>query len=485
MKSATLFIALFLILGLLPATAPAQEMAEIEDLVPAYTPPAVVDASPVKLPKITTRTLKNGLTVYYIPQKGVPLTSLRLNFPTGSLYNPADKPGLTDLMASMLTKGTTTRSATQIADEIDFVGGRLSAGAGSNSTTVNANVMTRDVELALTLMSDVILNPVFPEEELERERRRTISHLLSDKDDPAAIAGRAWAKWVYGEHPYGYPSEGTTESLESFTRDDLVHQHKLLIVPGTATLAIAGDFDQKKVEKLVNKYFGGWAAGPVPKAAAESVQPGDGGVVLLVDKADAVQSQIRMGYILAPYNMGDDLYAFRVMDYLFGAGGFSSRLMLRVRNELGLTYGIGSSIEPRQQNGAYSIRTSTRTEKTEEMIDEILAMFDKVLEEGFTQKELDEAKSFMIGAYPRQFETPSQIANQFQTLLQFDFGDPATYIANYRQNISNVTLEQVNEMAKKYLLKDSIRMTVVGNAAEIGEVMQKYGELTTISVDEY
>ncbi|MCB2200527.1 insulinase family protein [bacterium] len=480
------FVTHLLMLGLILAAMPtmAQEMMD-NDPVPEYTPPAMLDASPVELPKITKDVLKNGLTVYYIPQHEVPMTALRLNFPTGSLFNPIDKPGLTDMVAELLTKGTKERSAIDIAEEIDFVGGSISTGAGNNSTYIVTEVMSRDLDLGFDLMSDVILNPTFPEEEIGRVKTQSISNLMAQKDDPGAIAGRAWAKWVYGEHPYGYPSSGTIESIQEISRDDIVAQHERLYTPKSATLAISGDFDLKKTRKLVKKYFGKWDGGAAPQPTAEPAQRGEGGKVLLVDKSDAVQTQIRMGYILGPYNMGDDLYAFRVMDYLYGGGSFASRLMDRVRNDLGLTYGIYSYIEARQQNGSYTIQTSTRTEATEQMIDEILAIMDQVTTEGFTQEELDEAKSYMIGAYPRQFETPAQIANQFQSLLLFDFGDPAQFIADYRQNIQQVTLEQVNAMAKKYLLKDQLRMTVVGKADDISEVMAKYGDVETVSVEEY
>ena len=472
----------FLLVMALPAMA--QDMKN-DDPVPAYTPPAVVDASPVQLPSITKKVLKNGLTVYFIPQKEVPLVSFQLKFPTGSLYNPNDKPGLTDMMAELLTKGTTKRSATEFAETIDFIGAYLATGAGNNTTYILADVMSHDIELALDMISDIVMNPTFPEEELEREKMLTISSLMASKDDPDAIASRAWAKWVYGEHPYGYSSSGTIESVQQLTRDDIIAQQKRLLIPNNAIFAITGDFDLKKAQKLVNKYFAKWEKGEIPAPTAEPVQIGEGGKVLLVDKPDAVQTQIRMGYILGPYYMGEDHFTFKLMDYLFGGGGFSSRLMIRVRNELGLTYGIYSSLDPRQQNGAYTIETSTQTAKTEEMIDEIYAMFDTVLNDGFTQEELDEAKAFLIGSYPRQFETPAQIAKRFQTLLLFDFGDPDQYIAQYRQNVADVTLEQVNAMAKKYLQKENVRITVVGQASEIGEVMTKYGDVETASVDEF
>ena len=473
------------LLALPAAQSGAVFAAGDEDLVPAFNPPEKLDTSPVELPEITKRIYKNGLTVYYVPHHELPVVSMRLIALTGSLYNPMDKPGLTGFMADLLTKGTEKRTAPEIADAIDFVGGSLNSGAGWNGTYVQVSVLKRDFELGLDLLSDVSLHPTFPEEEIERTRRQWIAGLMQAKDNPGTIAGQAFDRFVYGDHPFAFPVDGTVESVQGFTRADLVAQHERLFVPGNVVLAVAGDITPKAADKLVRRAFGKWPKGERPVPAAGDPVASKGGEILLVDKPDAVQSEIRMGYVLGRYNMGDDFFAFKLMNYMVGGGGFNSRLMLRLRNELGLTYSLRSGLSPRQQAGAYTISSFTKTETTGEMIKEIYAVLDTILAEGFTAEELKDAKSYLIGSYPMNFETPAQIATQFQTLLLYDFGDPAKHIASYRQKIAEVTLEDVNRLAKKYLHPDRIRIAVVGVGDEVEDQLKPFGSVERISIEEF
>jgi len=454
------------------------------DPVPEYIPKAKIDTSPVKLPEITKKTLKNGLIVYYIPHKELPVVSMRLLILSGSLYNPMDEPGLTEFMAGLLSKGTEKRTATQIAQEIDFIGGNLNNGAGWNGTYVQTDVLARDFEKGLDLLTDVALHPTFPEEEIERSRKQTLSSLMSNKDEPDVIADQQFNHFVYGEHPYAFPEEGTMESVPAFNHDSLVKQYKRLFVPGNAVFTVAGDFDLKKAHKLVERYFADWKSGDKPQPASEDAIRGAGGEILLIDKTDAVQSEIRLGYILGPYNLGEDYYAFNMMDYIFGGGGFSSRLMLRIRNELGLTYDIYSDLSAKQQAGAYTIGSFTKLESTGEIIDEIYSVMRKTIQEGFTEEELNDAKSFLVGQYPNRFEVPNQIATQFQTVLLYKFGDPVDHISRYRERIASVTLEDVNRMAKKYLHPDWLRITVVSNAEAVKGQLEKFGKIEQKSIDE-
>lgn len=477
-------VALLLVTFTFPLTVSAQEDV---DHVPAYQPVDKIDTSPVVLPKITRKVYRNGLTIYYVPHHELPVVSMRLLALKGSLYNPADKAGLTEFMSDLMTQGTKSRSATEIAESIDFIGGSLNSGAGWNGTYVQCSVLKKDLETGLDLLSDVVLHPSFPEEEIDRLRTRTVSSIMSDKDSPGTIASKQFAKFLYGGHPYASPLSGTMESVQSFTRDDIISQYHRIFNPGNVVLAIAGDINPKKVNKLVSKYFGTWQkSGDSPKEPA-APERGAGGEILLVDKPDAVQSEVRLGYILEPSNFNgnsSEMFAFKVMNYIFGGGGFSSRLMLRIRNDLGLTYGIYSNLASRQQNGAYTISSFTKTESTGEMVKEVFGVMNKTLEEGFTEDELNDAKSFLAGQYPSNFETPSSIASQFQSVLLFDLGKPDKYISSYRQKIAEVTLEDVNRMAKKYLHPDWLRIVVVGKAEEVRDQLAPFGKLKVISIDE-
>lgn len=474
----TLLAALVAVALILPA--PAARAAEEVDAVPAYEPLLQADTAPVQLSGIRRDKLPNGLTIYYVEHHELPVVTLRLIVPRAGLYNPMEKPGLTMAMGAMLTKGTATRSAMDVAGAMDYVGGMIDSGAGWNGTYVEASVLTRDLGLALDLVSDVALRPSFPEEELERYKLQTISEILYNKDDPGIIADEHFARFVYGDHPYAAPLEGTAESLEAMTRDDIQAQYDRLFVPRGAVLVVAGDVQSRRLKKMLKHYFGGWKAKAPPKAGAGDPQVAEGGQILLVDKPDAVQSEIRMGYVLAPYNMGDDYHAFKLMDYCFGRGGFSSRLMLKIRAEMGLTYGIYSSLSARQNAGAYTISSFTKTETTAVLVEEVQKQMEFAIAGGFTAGELRDAKAYLIGSYPGRFETPSQIASQIQSTLLFDFGDPVEFVGSYREKIGAVTLEQVNEMARKYLQPANVRVVVVGNAAEVEELLVPLGTVQVV-----
>jgi zinc protease len=456
-----------------------------QDVVPAFSPSQTFDVDPVELPDFKHKTLKNGMQIYYIPDHELPLASMRLMFPAGKLLNPMDKAGVNNFMVDMLLKGTETRSATEISEAIDFVGGSIGSGAGNNTAYMTCSVMSRDLELGMELITDALMNPTFPEEELERLRTQRVSSLMTNVDNPSSVASEQWNIWVYGDHPYSMASGGTVESVSGFTRDDLVMQHEKLIVPGHAVLILSGDFKQKDAAKLVDKYFGDWDGVDAPKVTVTDAQPGTGREILLIDKPDAAQAEIRMGYILGPYNLGDDMYAFRQMDYIYGGGGFSSRLMKRVRVELGLTYGIYSGLDARTQNAAYSISGSTKNESAGTFIGESLILMQDAIDNGFEEQELKDAKAYMLGSYPRQFETPSQVASQFQNALILDLGDPDKYIANYRKNMATVELSDINAAAKKYLNPDLVRIVVVGNAEIVAPQLEEFGNVTVKSIDEF
>jgi len=484
MKTKTL-LSITLLIGLLVSFQIPFVAAEDVDIIPAFTPSQDLNVDPIKLPKITEKILKNGLTVVYVPHNELPVVEARILFVSGTLYNPLDKPGLTNFMGNMLSKGTETRNAQQLAEEIEYVGGSLESSGGNNTSYAHVSVLKKDLELGLELLSDIIINPSFPQEEIDREKMQLMSDFMASKDNASQIASRQWRKYVYGEHPYGAPTNGTPESIETLERDELVSMYNKVIVPSNAYLIITGDITPKSAGKLVKKYFGKWSGNAKPEITVEQPVDGAGSEILIINKPDAVQTQIRAGYLIAPYNLGDDMYAFEVMDYLFASGGFSSRLMHRCRSELGLTYGIYGGLAPRIQRGAYTVSTSTKNDRTGEMIDEIYGIMNNCINDGFTEQELLDAKAYLTGSSPMGFETPAHLLSQIQSAILFDYGDPAAFYAKYRQGIADVTLDEINAMAKKYILPGKVRMVMVGVAEEIRPQVEKEGfTVKVIEIDE-
>ncbi len=464
-------------------STPSVVAGDKDDPVPAYVPDNKLDPSPVKLPKITKKQYNNGMKIYYVPQDELPVVSIRLLIPTGMLYNPMDNPGIVNFMADLLTEGTTNRTSTEIAEAMDFVGGNFGSGTGWNAIFIEATVLKRDFELALDIVSDIAKNANFPEQEIERLRPQWISGLMRTKDDPGTIAGQQFAQFVYGDHPYAIPSDGTMESVQGFTRDMVVEQFNRLVVPDQAILAISGNIP-KKAKSLVSKYLGDWKARN--KALEDISDPAvaTGGEVLIIDKPDAVQSEIRMGYVMAPTNMGEDEHAFNVMNYIFGTGGFSSWMMLRIRNDLGLAYDARGYLSGKQKKGAYTLSIGTKNESTGLAVEETFGLIKKAIEVGFTEEELADAKAYLVGRYPAAFETPQGIATQFQSKLMFGYDDPEEYIRTYREKIAAVTLEEINAMAKKYFNPDNVRVVVVSKADDVKDQLSKFGNVTVKTLDE-
>jgi len=481
MKSRVLntLLVLFFLCGLAISSGIAQTEEEI-DVVPAYVPPAEQALAPVKLPPIKEKVLKNGLKVIVVEHHELPVVSLRLMCKAGSQYDPAGKAGLTRFMTDLLTKGTETLSATEIADKIDFIGGRLSAGSNWDATYVTCTALTKHLQTALELMQDVVLNPAFSDGEIERNRQQTLSSIENDKDRPSTIASEAFNRWLFGEHPYAFPIEGTEETVKSFTRDDVLKQYELIFNPNNSALFIVGDISPKKAFKIARESFQSWPEGSVPEAVFPIPEAPEGYKVRLVNKPDATQAQIRFGHLgIARGN--EDYFPVVIMNYILGGGGFASRLVKVIRSEKGLTYSVRSSFSTRLQAGPFTTSTFTKNESTLEAIEAMIELIKEYQESGPTDEELKKAKSYLTGSYPLNFETPSSIAGQLQGVELYDLG--SDYIEKYRDRVNAVTKEDVIRVARKYLHSDDMLFVVVSKADEVKEDLEKLGLVEVLEIE--
>ncbi|MFH1891500.1 MAG: pitrilysin family protein [Candidatus Zixiibacteriota bacterium] len=293
-------------------------------------------AGDVKLPKINRKTLDNGLEIIALEQHEQPVVSMRLVIRGGQSFDTADKAGLANFTASLLRQGTTTRDANQISEEIDFVGGSLAAGAGLDETNANCEVLSKHLAVGFDLLSDMVINPTFADDEVERIRNQTISAIMRSKDDPNSIAAEMFNKQIFGDHPYALPAMGTEESMSMLTRDDVVAFHQKYYIPNNSFLIIVGDIKPDEVFKMASVKFGPWQKGTVPEMNFPAPPTISGYKIVLIDKPDATQSNIVFGH-LGINRSNPDIFAVRVMNYIVGGGGFVSRLMKDIRAEQGLT----------------------------------------------------------------------------------------------------------------------------------------------------
>jgi zinc protease len=436
------------------------------------------DAQEIKLPEIKKEVLPNGLKVIVIEHHELPVLVFRLVLKSGSTYDPPGKAGLADLTAGLLRKGTKTKDATQISEAIDFVGGSLDAGADWDATFATCRVLNKYFDTGLGLLADIILNPTFKEEEIERLRRQTIAGIMQQKDDDSVVAEQNFREFVFGEYPYGQPREGTEGSVSGITREDIVDFHKNYYVPNNAILAVVGDIKTADVLKKVKSKFGSWEKREFVTPEFTPPPQINGHQILLVDKPDLTQSYINIGHF-GIERKSPDYFPVRVMNYILGGGLFASRLMDEVRAKRGLTYDIRSYFDFYRLKGAFEVSTFTRIDSTLGAVQAILDQIKRIRTDKVSDKELTETKSFYTGYFPLQFETPEQIATQILNVELYDLGED--YIQNFRKNINAVTADDVLRVAQKYLDPDNIKLVVVSKAEQLKTGLESMGQVEVTS----
>ncbi len=437
-------------------------------------------------PDAATKTLSNGLRVFVITDHSEPAVAARLVIMSaGSIRDSKDEPGVAEMTANMLTQGTEKRSARDIAEAIDFVGGSLNAAAGKDSTTVTLDVVKRDLDTGLDLMSDVVLHPAFDAQELERQRRQLLSGLTVQYSDPEYLASAIFSRALYGGSPYGLPADGTPETAQRFSREELAKFHDANYAPEQSLIAFAGDVTPDEAFAAAEKYFGAWQKLQVTAAVPPAAPPLSGIHIWLIDKPDAVQTQIRVGKL--GIRRGDpDYIPVVVTNRIFG-GGYNSRLNTEVRVKKGLTYGAYSSFEPHLYSGSFGVGTFTRTEATVEATKLVVDLISQMSSGEVTPKEMDFARDYLAGVYPIQSETAEQVAERVLTAAIFDL--PKDYNSTYPERIRGVTSAQVKEMAQKYLDAKDLDIVLVGNAGAFRDALKKqfpdaqYAEIPFDQVD--
>jgi len=425
---------------------------------------------PFKFPEPATKTLANGLRVYVVTDHSEPAVAVRLLIMSaGTMKDPAGMPGVAAMTANMLTQGTEKRSAREIAETIDFIGGSLEAGAGADATNASLDVVKKDLATGLDLMSDVVLHPAFKAEELERQRQQLLSSITVQYSDPDFLASAAFSRVVYGASPYGLPNEGTPDTIKKLDPQILGKFHSENYAPNQAFLGFAGDITPEEAFAAAEKYFGAWPEVKVSMAAAMAPTSLQGQHIWLIDKPDAVQTQIRVGK-LGVQRSDPNYVPVVVMNRIFG-GGYNSRLNTEVRVKKGLTYGAYSSFTPHRQAGSFSVSTFSRTAATVEATRLVVDLISKMSSGEVTPQEMDFARDYLAGVYPIQSETAEQVTDRVLTVAAFEL--PKDYNYTYPDRVRGVTSAQVKEMAQKYLSTDDLDIVLAGNVSAFRDALKK------------
>jgi zinc protease len=433
------------------------------------TPPPPGPPHPANLPTPTDKTLPNGLRVIVIPKSGVPLVAARLLIKTGGEADPADHAGLADMTASLLTKGTTTKSAEEIARGVEALGASIESGAGWDSSYVALTSLSNNFGEAMKFVADVVRHPTFKTDEVDRLREQNIDALSVDLKNPASLARFVAARVNYGGGPYGHNLGGTPKSLEKITHDDAVKFHQTWYRPDNAIFVVAGDIKPDDAIAIAEKSFGDWkASGPLPARAADA-----GGAteskprVVVIDMPDAGQAAVmvtRRGLART-----DAAYiTSQVTNAVLGAG-YSSRLNEEIRIKRGLSYGASSGFDFRREAGPFVATAQTKNESAGEVAGIINEQLSAMTSTSVPETELTPRKAVLIGNFGRALETQAGLVSRVATLALY--GLPLTDLAHYVSDVQAITAEQVQQFAGSHFPEENV--VIVGDVKKFGDEFRK------------
>ena len=427
------------------------------------------------LPEIHQATLPGGMGLLGVEYDRVPWLSLTFMAKRGAETDPPDKPGVADWAAELLTLGTRQRSQLKLAEDIESKGASLDAKSGWDATVVNLEGLAEDFSDHMATLAEVVQHPGYPEEEfpLLRERRR--AELVHQQDDPREMANLRYLRLFFGDSPYGHAVPGNLQRVDNLGLGDLKDFYRREFTPATCTLVAVGMVAFDRVQEEAARLWGSWAGGgpaspPFTTAPEGLCAPG----IYLLDRPDLTQSEIRVGHLGLP-RAHPDYFPLKLMNYTLGEGGFSSRLMARIRSDLGFTYGIRSSFAFRRAPGPFTVSTFTPAENSAQVVAEIRAVITEVYQNGVTAQELAEAQSYYVGHFPLGLETSRGLARQLLSIDLYDLG--TNYLKNYCEQIRTVDLKSAAAAARNHLHPDQLVIFVMGPAARYAEALRDLGSV--------
>lgn len=408
--------------------------------------------------------LENGMVLLLAEKHELPMVTVNMAIKAGNVEEPADRPGLASVTAALMTQGTTSRSASQISREIDFIGGSLSVAGGEDYASVGLRVLTKDLATGLDLLADVLMHPVFDQKEIDRKVKETLAAIRRQKEEPDVIAGEAYTKAVFGSHPYGTTNDDIAAYLPKLARRDIVEFHARHFGANAAIIAVVGDVTEREIVPLLTAKFRGWKKVD-PRAQKHAAPPAIGTLTVKKIDKDITQANIAMGHV-GIRRENPDFYAVAIMNYILGGGGFSSRLMDNIRDNRGLAYDVHSVFSAQKEPGPFRIWVQTKNESANEAIAEIFKEVRRIRTEPVSDKELADAKSYLTGSFPLRLDTSAKIAGMMTSMEIYHLG--LDYPQKYPKLINAVTREDILRVAKKYLDPDKMVVVVLGNQEKIG-----------------
>jgi len=408
--------------------------------------------------------LPNGLTVVVSPRDKLPIAAISVRLKAGSAYDPEEKAGLSDMTARLLDKGTTTRTATAIAEELDFLGARLDASTGGTGSTVSLSLLAKDIDRGLTLLADILRDSRFEPAELERERTSMLSQIQQRRVNPRQVVSEVFREALYGEHPLHRPISGYASTVSQITRDDVLAFYQRFYVPNNAIIVMVGDFSDTRMLELIERALGGWQPRPLDQIVLPQPSPTQGKQVRMVDM-DVNQSYVQYGY-LSVRRADPEFAAIRAMNYILGGGGFVSRLTRSIREEQGLAYSVSSDfVGGSQFPGFFYAGLQTKIDTTSQAIKSLFAVIDRMKQVPVSADELTDMKLYYEGSLPRRAELYGQVAG---LLLDREFfGLPDGYWELDIRQIQQLTPQEIQQLAQRYLDTDNFVLALISKRQQL------------------
>jgi zinc protease len=445
-------------------------------------PPDLGPPPTFRMPAIRHDTLSNGLAVVVVEKHNVPLVQVNLIVREGFVCDPAGSPGIASMVSAMMMEGAGTRGSLEIADEIEYLGARLSVAGDPHVTGVRLHIPSARLDAGLALLGDVALRPTFPETELNRKKKERITSLLSWRDEARMLASIQFYRTLYGtKHPYGIPSIGTEQSIRAMTAADLQKFHATWFVANQATIIVVGDVVLSELHGRLERVFGGWRKGSVPSVTMPPIAQVQGRKVELVDRPGAAQTEVRFGRIGVPRTT-PDYYAITVMNTLLG-GSFTSRLNQNLREQHGYTYGASSRFDFRPYEGPFFAGAAVQTAVTDKALTEFMKELNgiRVLA---SVSDIERANKYEALGFPGNFQSVGEIAGELEELVVY--GLPDDYFDNYVNKILAVTPADVERVAKQYVDPANMTIVLVGDRKVIEAPVKalNLGPMTNLTVED-
>jgi len=459
-------IILGICLLVLPAFGQGQKEQPLPKDLPSYGP-----QPRLRVPEVKVSKLENGLTLWLVPQPGLPKVAVAVAIRGGMAADPKDRPGLSELLANTVNQGTKSRNARQIAEELQGAGGDYQANADRDGVTVATSVLSEKADVALAILADLLENASFPESEVALAKRNLADSLKQREARPGFLANRALAKAMFGDHPYSIVAP-TQEAVAKTTATELRQEYSRRFRPDQALFVAVGDFDASKMEALVRENLGSWTL-PATAQVAEIAAPQSAGphAVFLVPRPGSVQTTLALG-AFGPLQRSTDYESAEVANAIYG-GTFSSRLVSNIREDKGYTYSPGAFLETFRQAGVLRTQADVRNAVTAPSFNEIVYELNRMVTTSPTEEELTKAKHSLLGIQAIVLQLRSAVAGQLaHNWIQ---GLPPDQISRQGQDIEKVNAANVDSATRKYFPAASMTVVAIGEEKVIREAFAPFG----------